>query len=153
VDSDAVRRASQLTQRAFEGFPDYTGYGNLSLMRLLSVLANENPEEFGTHLETLGQTLLDQYPYNPYANIYLAYYQQALNQPDQAMPYFSAIAEAPNFRPFWYTLEALFFLGQYHKEKAPELAVAYFQRIVEIGWNMGGVVDKAQRELDALDKR
>ncbi|MEL7003753.1 MAG: hypothetical protein AAFN93_13605, partial [Bacteroidota bacterium] len=150
VDPKELERSGRLTNMAFEHFPGYTQYGNLSLMRSLSVLANSDPAQFGEYIESLGLSLLKQYEYNPYANIYLAYYYESIESEEKALEHYTKIAEAPNFRPFWYTLEALFFLGQHYKSDNPELAKNYFNRIVDIGWNMGGVVEKAKAELESL---
>lgn len=150
LDSMELHRSSELMHLAFEHFPDYTEYGNLSLMRALNVLAEKKTNEFGKHLENLGKTLLDEYEHNPYANVYMAYYYQSRAMEDSALYHFKKIVDAPKFRPFWYTLEALHFLGQHYKKEDPELAREYFGRIVDIGWNMGGVLDKAKAELERL---
>ena len=149
-DPKEFERSAQLTRVAFENFPDYTTYGNLSLMKLLSVLINTNPDEFGDPIENLGSSLLEEYEYNPYANIYLAEYYRSTEQYDKAFNHFQKIAEAPNYRPFWYTIEALDFLGEHYKEEDPELAKTYFQKIIDIGWNMGGKLDKAKEEIKNL---
>ena len=47
-------------------------------------------------------------------------------------------------------IEALDFLGDYYKQQNPELAKEYFQRVVDIGWNMGGLLDKAKQALEEL---
>jgi len=151
ADEKELDRSSKLLSMAFKNFPNYTEYGNLSLMRALSVNSESDANKYGSNLETLGTNLLEKYEYNPYANIYMAYYYQSQGLGDKALSYYQKIAEAPNFRPFWYTLEALNFLGLYYKENNPELAKANFQKIVDIGWNMGGVVDRAKTELEKLE--
>ncbi|MEM8895972.1 MAG: hypothetical protein AAGC88_15425, partial [Bacteroidota bacterium] len=133
---------------AFKFFPDYTSYGNQSLMRLLSVLAtNAKYSEFDLPMEKLGMKLLNDYEDDPYTNVYLAFYFSSKNDNEKAYVHFKRLADAENFRPFWYTIEALDFLGDYHKSDNPELSKKYFQRIIDIGWNMGGKLDKAKSEL------
>ncbi|HAA10778.1 MAG TPA: hypothetical protein DCE41_03395 [Cytophagales bacterium] len=151
-DVQEMARSRQLTQQALELFPDLTSYGNLSTLRLLSVLAPAHPNEFGGPLEQLGASLLQENPQNPYANIYLAFYYQSQNQPDKAHDYFLTVAEATNFHPFWYTIQSLDFLGQYYQEQDPAQAQIYYQRVVDIGFNMGGAVDRATDALEEMNR-
>ncbi|NAS14084.1 serine hydrolase [Poritiphilus flavus] len=151
VDSLELQRSKELTEIALREFPDYAQYGNQSLMRLLMVLANFGGyDEFDEAFVDLGNLLLEKNQFDPYTNVYLGYYYQNRNQAEKAFQYFNTIAETPNLQPFWYSIEAFDFLGDYYKNDNPELARTYYQKIVDIGWNMGGKLDKAKTELERL---
>lgn len=152
ADSTVLQQSKALTQLAVDNFPEYKSYGNNSTMRLLTVLSTDgNFRVFDPVIEELGTTLLEVCPYDPYANVSLGYHYANLNQEETAARHFRAIAEAENFRPFWYTIEALDFLGDYYKKNDPEQAKAYFQKIIDIGWNIDGKLDKAKAEMEQLN--
>ena len=147
-DSLELKRCKKLTQVAFAEFPGYEEYGNQSLLRLLMVLSTfGDTRDFDKQLADIGDTLLSKNKYDPYANVYLGYHYQNLDNQEKAYQYFNNIAEAPNLQPFWYTIEAYDFLGDYYKSSNPELAKKYYQKIIDIGWNMGGKLNKAKAEL------
>ena len=98
----------------------------------------------------MGEKLLGKNQLDPYVNEALGSHYNHLNQKEKALTYYKSIAEADNFRPFWYTIISLDFLGEYYTSQNPELAKRYFQRIVDIGWNIARLVDKAKRELKEL---
>ena len=148
TDSTAVQRSKELVAFALETFPGYTGYGNQSLMILLSDLSRYgNLRDFDAAIETLGETLLEGNPVDLYVNQALGQHYNQVKDKEKALEHYQRITEADNVRPNWYTIEGLDFLGDYYKEQNPELARVYFQRIVDIGWNMGGLLDKAKKEL------
>ncbi len=151
-DSTALQQSKTLTQLAVDHFPEYKNYGNNSTMRLLTVLSTYgNFRAFDPVIEQLGTRLLEVYPYDPYANVSLGYHYANLGREEDAARYFKAIAEAENFRPFWYTIEALDFLGDHYKKNNPEQARGYFQKIIDIGWNIDGKLDKAKLEMEQLN--
>lgn len=151
ADSLELKKSKKLTELALSTYPDYETYGNQSLMRLLMVLSTYgNYRDFDEEVTKIGDALLVKNKYDPYTNVYLGYHYAHVNEPDKAYQHFMTIAETPNLQPFWYSLEAYDFLGDYHKEKNPDLAREYFQKIVDIGWNMGGKLDKAKAELEHL---
>ncbi|MEM6726495.1 MAG: hypothetical protein AAF598_20825 [Bacteroidota bacterium] len=94
--------------------------------------------------------MLEQNEWDPYANIYMAYGKQSGGARNQALPYYQKIVDAPNARSFWYILKALDFLGQHDLESDLARAKAYYQQIIDIGWNMNGLVNKAQSILEKL---
>ncbi len=150
-DSSGLERSRALTEVALEEFPDYENYGNVSLLRLLTDLSTVTEfGEFDNAVERLGEKLLEKNPLDPYVNESLGRHYSHLNQEEEALEYYERIAEADNFYPFWYTIRALDFLGEYYKRRNPELAKHYFQRVVEIDWNIGGLLDKAKMELEEL---
>lgn len=150
-DSTELERSRKLTGLAFKHFPEYKTYGNQSLMQLLSILTTEaNFDEFDEPIEKLGIKLLQEYEYDPYVNVYLASYYQQKGNKEQALDYYQKIVEPQNFGDFWYTVEALGFLGDYYKSENPALAKEYYQRIVDIGWNISGNLSKAREELQKL---
>ncbi len=150
TDSTAVRRSKDFVALAFEQFPDYAGYGNQSLMLLLSYLSTQGVRDCDDAMENVGATLLGANPLDPYVNESLGDHYKHLGETEKAFEYFETIAESDNFNPNWYTIEALDFLGDYYKQENPELAKDYFQRVVDIGWNMGGLLDKAKQELEGF---
>ena len=151
ADSLELKKSKQLTELALSEFPDYEVYGNPSMLRLLMVLSTYGDiRDFDKALVDIGKALLSTHKHDPYTNVYLAYHYQNLGQEEQAHEYFKNIVEAPNLQPFWYTIEACDFLGDYYKESHPGLAKQYFQKIVDIGWNMGGRLDNAKRALNDL---
>ncbi len=151
VDSLELQRSKELTEIALREFPDYEQYGNQTLMRLLMVLTNFGGfDEFDEPIVNLGNKLLEKHKFDPYTNVYLGYYYQSKNDAEKAFQYYNNIAAAPNLQPFWYSLEAFDFLGDYYKTKDPDRAKTYYQKIVDIGWNMDGKLDKAKAELQNL---
>ena len=64
---------------------------------------------------------------------------------------YKRIADVDNYNPrAWFWVEALDFVGEYYKQQNPEPAKPYFQKIVDIGWNLSGLQDKAKKELKEL---
>ena len=104
-------------------------------------------EHQGSHLPTLGESLLEGNPVDLYVNQTLGQHYNQVKDKEKALEHYQRITEADNVQPNWYTIEGLDFLGDYYKQQNPELAKVYFQRIVDIGWNMGGLLDKAKKEL------
>lgn len=105
--------SKQLLNKTFDSFEDYKEYGDLILMRNLFMLKSMNAfrgkeefKDFDVQLEALGQKLLKLDEANPYANYYLANYFQIKQQRDSSLFYYRKIAEAKNFSPWWYTMEA-----------------------------------------------
>lgn len=151
ADSLELKKSKKLTGLALSTYPDYETYGNQSLLRLLMVLSTYgNYRDFDEELSKIGNALLAKNKYDPYTNVYLGYHYAHVNESDKAYQHFKTIAETPNLQPFWYSLEAYDFLGDYYKKENPDLAMEYFQKIVDIGWNMGGKLDKAKTELEQL---
>ena len=101
---------------------------------------------------SLGNHLLNEQPQNPYVNIYMAFFYQGQGKVAEAIPYFQTIAEAENYRPFWYTIEAWYELGMYYQSDQPEVAKAYLQKVVDLGWNIGNKVELAQKALATWDQ-
>ena len=77
----------------------------------------------------------------------MAFFYQGQGKAAKAIPYFQAIAEAENYRPFWYTIEAWYELGMYYQDTQPELAKDYLQKVVDLGWNIGNKVELAREAL------
>lgn len=102
-------------------------------------------------IEKIANELNDKYPENPYPKVYLGFFYVKSQQNDVAATTFEALINIPNTSPNWYTLEALDYLGNYYEEKAPFQARIYYQKIVDIGWNYAGKVDKAKKKLKALE--
>ena len=151
VDSLELEKSKNLTQFVLNEYPDYKQYGNQSLMRLLMVLStNGDFRNFDKQIVDIGEELLSKNRHDPYTNVYLGYHYMKLNNQEKAFEYFKNIAEAQNLQPFWYSIEAYDFLGDFYKQNNPELAKSYFQKIVDIGWNIGGKLDKAKIELQNL---
>ncbi len=150
-DSTEWDKSRQLTKTTLERFPEFTRYGNQSTLRLLNILSTAaNLREFDPVMVELGEVLLSRYEFDPYTNIYLAGYHQAREDHQSALHYYQKILEPKNTQPFWYTIEALDFLGDHYKDRSPDQARACFQRIVDIGWNISGKLDKAKKELQEL---
>ena len=151
TDSAEVERSRELAALALENFSDYESYGSQSLMILLLDLATHaNDRKFDHAIESLGEALLEKHQFDPYVNVSLGDYYGHRNEKEKALEHYERITEAENFEPNWYTIEALDFLGEYYKQQNPELAKRHFQKIVDIGWNMGGLLDKAKKELKEL---
>ena len=151
TDSAEVERSRELAALALENFSDYESYGSQSLMILLLDLATHaNDRKFDHAIESLGEALLEKHQFDPYINVSLGEYYSHRNEKEKALEHYERITEAENFEPNWYTIEALDFLGEYYKQQNPELAKRHFQKIVDIGWNMGGLLDKAKKELKEL---
>ena len=147
-------RSRHWTETAFQHFPQYRHYGNQTLLKLLTELARQGEygdfRDFGDFdkvVQELGNQLLDVYPYDPYSNVYMGLFYQQRQEPERALKYFQALDQALDFAPFWYTLEAWEFLGEYYEPEDPERARGYYQKIIDLGWNMGGVVDRARVKL------
>jgi len=69
----------------------------------------------------------------------------------QAVEYYKRIADVNNYNSrAWFWVEALDLTAEYYKQENPELAKRYFQKIVDIGWNLAGLLDKAKKELKEL---
>ena len=151
VDSLEMQKSRELTSFTLSKFPEYKEYANQSLMRLLMVLSTSgNFRDFDSEIEEIGEALLAENPQDPYTNVYLAYHYQKIEDQQKALHHFKSIAEATKLRPFWYSIEAYDYLGDHYKESDPELAKQYFQKIIDIGWNMGGKLDKAKNQLKEL---
>ncbi len=151
ADNAEFTQSKELVTQALKHFPNHKDYENQTLMKLLTTLSiDAGYREFDEAIEQLGKRSLEVYKFDPYINVYLGFHYNNLQEKEKALIYFKNVVDANNFQPFWYTIEALDFLGDYYKQKDPRLARSYFQRVVDIGWNMSGKLDKANRELDKL---
>ena len=134
-------------------FPEITDYGNISTLHLLMTLSGSGEAPILTEsFLSLGNHLLNEQPQNPYVNIYMAFFYQGQGKVAEAIPYFQTVAEAENYRPFWYTIEAWYELGMYYQSDQPEVAKAYLQKVVDLGWNIGNKVELAQKALSTWDQ-
>jgi len=151
-DSVEISRSKDLAGFALENFPDYKNYGDQPLMFLLSNLSiHANFNEVDKIVENLGERLLEENPLDPYTNLYLGNYYNHKNKKAQALEYYKRIADVDNYNPrAWFWVVALDLVGEYYKQENPELAKRYFQKIVDIGWNLRGLLDKAKNELKDL---
>jgi len=111
-DMDKSERSKHILEQVFKQFPDYTTYGDLTLMHNLSFLKavalnkeQRDFTDFDKELKDVGLQLISQDGDNPYANYYLAnYYQQ--KDADSALLFYNKIINASNFSKNWYTTEA-----------------------------------------------
>jgi CubicO group peptidase (beta-lactamase class C family) len=97
----------------FKHYPDYSSYGDLSLLHNLSMLrysatskSAADAAEFDPAIEAIGAALLLKDPNNPYANYYLGSYSGLKGNKVAASRYYKSIINATNFAKNWYTLQA-----------------------------------------------
>jgi hypothetical protein len=107
ADSRRILRA------VFKHYPDYSTYGDLSLLHNLSMLrylatskSAADAAEFDPAIEAIGAALLLKDPNNPYANYYLGSYSGLKGNKVAASRYYKSIINATNFAKDWYTLQA-----------------------------------------------
>jgi len=152
-DSLQINRSKALVTLALDNFPAYNDYGSQQLMFLLSNLSiYGNLNEVDTVVENMGAELLEINPMDPHINIYLGDYYNHKNKKEQAFEYYKRIADVDNYsQRGWYWVEALGYVAEYYKQRDTELAKHYYQKIVDIGWNLSGLVDKAETELKELN--
>lgn len=151
-DSMEVMRSKELAGFVLANFPDYKNYGKQPLMFLLSYLSIHGDfNEVDTIVEDLAEKLLEENRLDPYTNLYLGNYYNHKNKKAQAVEYYQRIADVDNYNSrAWFWVEALALTAEYYKQENPELAKHYFQKIVDIGWNLSGLLDKAKKELKEL---
>jgi len=151
-DSAKIDKCKELTAYALKNFPDSEHYGNQSLMMLLSDLAAEfNVTDFDKELVHVGEVLLAKNPLDPYVNISLGSYYNKRNKPEKAIVYYRRIADVDNYNSrAWFWVFSLYYAGEYYRDRDPKLARQYFQKIVDINWNLSGLLDKAKEELKHL---
>ncbi len=151
ADHAEFEKSRQLVDLAVRNFPNLQDHSSQSLLILLTTLSKDaNVRDYDQLIEQVGDQLLQKNPMDPYANIFLGFHYQHINNKQKALEHFSNIAEAQGFQPFWYTIMAYDFLGDYYKSRDHEMARTYFQNIVDIGWNIAGKLDKAKSELEKL---
>jgi CubicO group peptidase (beta-lactamase class C family) len=112
-DSVKSVRSKHILEHIFKQFPDYSKYGDLTLMHNLSflkgiALQREQVDftDFDNQLREIGLQLVSIDNDNPYANYYLANYYIGKKQTDSARLFYKRIVNAKNFSRNWYTLEA-----------------------------------------------
>ncbi|PRX57558.1 serine hydrolase domain-containing protein [Flagellimonas meridianipacifica] len=105
--------SKQLLGQTFDLFEDYKEYGDLVLMRNLfmrksmdAFRGKQEFKDFDIQFKALGQKVLKHDEDNPYANYYMANYFEIKQQQDSSLYHYRKIAEAKNFSPWWYTMEA-----------------------------------------------
>lgn len=141
-------KSKALTLALLKHFPDIKKYGTISTLHLLSVLCEqEDDPQLVSYFLALGKYLIDKQADNPYSNIYMAFFYKGQNNPEKALPYFQAIVDAENYRPFWYTIEAWYELGMYYRVSQPGKARTYMQNIIDLGWNIGSKLVLAKQAL------
>jgi len=118
------KRSKLILEQVFEHFPDYTCYGDLTLMHNLSFLkaialhqGENNFVDFDRQLKDIGLKQIAIDIDNPYANYYLASYYQEKNNADSALIFYSRIVNAENFSRNWYTTEAQNWVKKEQKQK------------------------------------
>ena len=151
ADPTLTDQSFRLLRKAFEYYPDYTSYGNSTLLQNLMVLSlSSEIEELGDVYEKLGQELLEDWEQDPYVNTYLGMYYSKLGAVSDALPHFHTVADSDGFSPFWYTLEAWNYLATYYKDEKPSVAKAYYQRIIDTGWNYAGYLENARATISTM---
>ena len=152
ADQKLTDQSRRLLRKTFEYYPDYAMYGNATLLQNLMLISlGGDIEEFGDEYETLGERLLVEWEYDPYVNIYLGMHYSATGTESDALPYFHSVADAKGFSPFWYTVEAWNYPATYYRDKEPSIAKAYYQRIIDNGWNYAGYLENAKEEISAIN--
>jgi len=148
-DTINIHKSKEQVALALELFPNYISYGSQQLMLLLSALSTYGSmNEVDAAVENMGTSLLEINPMDPYTNICLGDYYKYKNKEAQAMVHYKRIADVDNYSPrAWFWVEALGHLGEYYEKEDPDLAKQYYQKIVDIGWNLGGLLDKAKEKL------
>ncbi len=118
-DSSKIQSSAALLKRVFEKYPNYTEYADLGLLHNLSFLKdvafyrNLGPfNDFDTHIEAIGKTLLEKDPNNPYVRTYLGTFYDRKGDLSKASHHFKNVANAKNFSRHWYTEEAENWLRQ-----------------------------------------
>ncbi|MEM7514639.1 MAG: serine hydrolase domain-containing protein, partial [Bacteroidota bacterium] len=146
-------KSKALASALLKQYPEVIEYGNISTLHLLMTLSGpgDNPI-FQETMLNLGNHLLQEQPENPYINIYMAFFYQGQGKAAKAISYFQTIADAENYRPFWYTIEAWYELGIYYQDTQPEIAKAYLQKVVDLGWNIGNKVELAKEALTGWEE-
>jgi len=106
-------KSKQGLETLFAEFPDYTTYGDLSLLHNLLFLKTVALHrdlgpftDFDDQILQIGSVLLEKDPQNPYALYYLGNFYDIAGQNDKAEEYYKHIIEAKNFSKNWYTQEA-----------------------------------------------
>ena len=151
ADSTLQTQSASLMQLAVSRFPDVESYGSLTMLYNLMTLVNDTGQRaFGEHFERLSEALQQVSANDPYGNVYAAFYYANKGEDGEAAQFFHRIADANNFSPFWYTIEAWHFLGQFYKETDPVKARGYFQQIVNMNWNYAGYLDQAKAAIEDL---
>ncbi len=133
---------------------EFTEFGNLSTLHGLIQLMTFYPEEsIKADILSLGTSLTTQWPEDPYAKYYLALYHDIQGNEEKAYQYYQELSDLENHQPFWYTIEAYYYLGQYFIDRDVDKAKAYFRKIVSINWNIGGKVEAAKRALVEISEQ
>lgn len=112
-NTEQFHEAETLIQNTFNQYPNYKTYGSINLLHSLSFLKavsfykDLGPyHKFDTTIESLGNHLLKQCPYNPYLHTYMGDYFDRNDQLDKARLHFKTVSKLPNFSRHWYTKEA-----------------------------------------------
>jgi CubicO group peptidase (beta-lactamase class C family) len=112
-DSSHERLTRTLLRTVFKLYPDYSNYGDLSLLHNLFFLRQlsvsnkaSNYEEFNEVFEAIARKLVGKDPNNPYVNFYLGTYFSDKDDRTKASEHFRRIVNAKNFARNWYTIEA-----------------------------------------------
>jgi len=148
LDEKEFIKSANLLQAHQQLNPSFQG--DLSYLHNLSMLG-KNAASLHPTMEVICKQLKQENPENPYPGVYLGFYYVETGQEALAASVFDELINIPQTNPNWYTLEALDFLASYYKENQPEKAKAYYQRIVDIGWNYAGMVTKAKKALGEME--
>ncbi|MGB3464973.1 MAG: serine hydrolase, partial [Cyclobacteriaceae bacterium] len=112
-DTSYVHKSAEILNAVFAEYPEDTSLYDLNVLHTLSYLKDvvyyyemEKLALFDKRIEAIGQRLLQEDPYNPYAHYYLGSYFSRLGETNLARGHFRRITDAPNFSPWWYTREA-----------------------------------------------
>ena len=97
----------------FEIYPKVEEYAHLSLLHNISFLktvafhrALPPVIAFDKQYVQIGEELLKEDTFNPYANLYMGVFYDANHMEAEAKFHYEQIVTASNFSPFWYTNEA-----------------------------------------------
>ena len=120
-DDSELEKSKKLLRQVFKQYPDYPAYADLNLLHNLTFIKDVHfykdlgPfDEFDPQIEAIAHTLLEKDRNNPYVNIYMGTYHDRKGDLGKARFHFEAIANAKNFSPFWYTLEAKRWLEEHN---------------------------------------
>ncbi|MFK7955731.1 MAG: serine hydrolase [Lysobacterales bacterium] len=112
-DADRAKQSAAVIDDLLARFPNAVSEAGLGLAHALSMLkliAHHNESRLLTDYDAtaiaIGERLLAEDAYNPYAHIYLAELHDLNGNAALARRHFQAIVDASNFSPWWYTRQA-----------------------------------------------
>ncbi|MEN0006669.1 MAG: tetratricopeptide repeat protein, partial [Bacteroidota bacterium] len=146
------KRAIDVMKLALSLEPNLEERASLPVLHcLIRLMGLNHAQTFDEAIDRVSTILRKRYPKDPYALYYQAAFRQHQGKTKEAIRLLETLVQLENHQIWWYTIDAHYQLGTFYRELNPAKARTHFERIVAIGWDIGGKVKLSKYILNEMN--